>query len=130
MELRSHLLKVYFTNYLLDKQHFTKQRHKSERKQSVVMLAKLAISEDPFSSMQDDVLLVSLGDKSVTLEVVQNQLNKCHVTKLVVNIIKSSPFHFVMLSAVNLAVALLNNGNTIVQVCYENDNVVRCTVLL
>lgn len=119
MELRIDLLKIYFTNYLLDKQHFAKQHHRStgsERKRSVVALAKLAVTEDPFVLMQDDTLLVSLGDKSVTLEAVQNQLNKCNVTKLVVNIVKSFPGHSVMIAAVNLAVALLNNGNTIVQV--------------
>ena len=43
------------------------------------------------------------------------------MTKLVVNIIKSSPSHSVLMATINLSVALLNNGNQYVQVSYITD---------
>lgn len=122
------LLRIYFTNYLMEQQQLMKSQKGvwGERRRSVVLQTprQLISSDDPFSSIHKDVLLVCLGDQEIVLETVQNRMNDCNLTKLVVNTIKSSPCHPVMIAAVELAVALLNNGNRYVQVCYEHNKLV------
>ena len=79
--------------------------------------------ENPFSETEDDPLLVSLGDKDITLDEVQRRLNSCKLTKLIVSIIKRPNLsHSVTLHATNLAVALLNGGNHQVQVTHHHSN--------
>lgn len=86
-----------------------------DRRRSIVQAPlNLIIAHENF--FEEDSLLVSLGNSSITLEVVQNQMNTSNVTKLVISIIKSGPSHPVMMEAVKLSVAILNGGNREVQV--------------
>lgn len=123
-ELRLALLKIYFTNYLLERTQRLKQQQKihgsswRDRKRSTVLQSPLHLigHDDPFANIDEDSMLVSLGDTTMNIEVVQNRMNDCNVTKLVVNIIKNNPSHSVLMAAIKLAVALLNDGNRFVQV--------------
>ena len=74
------------------------------------------LREDPLVHIENDPLLVCLGDKDLTLEDVQCGLNNCNLTSLIVNIIMKSPQYQVMTEAVQLAVTLLDGGNVYVQV--------------
>lgn len=118
------LLTIYFVQYLMDQQQLKTQKPSiwgggGERRRSTIRapsLSQLTHSSDPIALIHKDNLLVSLGNSEVTLEKIQNRMNDCNVTRLVVNIIMSSPSHNVMMAAIGLAVALLNNGNRYVQV--------------
>ena len=128
-ELRVMLLRIYFNSFLLERFQMTKQQQKfqgtswRDRKRSIVLQSPLHLmgQEDPFANIHEDSLLVCLGDPKINIETVQNRMNDCNVTKLVVNIIKSSPSHSVLMATINLSVALLNNGNQYVQVSYTTD---------
>ena len=128
-ELRVMLLRIYFNSFLLERFQMTKQQQKfqgtswRDRKRSIVLQSPLHLmgQENPFADIHEDSLLVCLGDPKINIETVQNRMNDCNVTKLVVNIIKSSPSHSVLMATINLSVALLNNGNQYVQVSYITD---------
>ena len=122
------LLKIYFLSYRLEKQTLdgNMQRSVINKKLSSARLPvsmQLLDVENPFSETEDDPLLVSLGDKDITLDEVQRRLNSCKLTKLIVSIIKRPNLsHSVTLHATNLAVALLNGGNHQVQVTHHHSN--------
>ena len=114
------LLRVYFSSYLQEKQNYSIPKSSVSRKISSARLPvamQLVNAENLLLETEDDPLLVSLGDKDLTLDVVQTRLNYCKLTKLIVTIVKrSNVTHSVMLHSVNLAVAILNGGNQQVQV--------------
>ena len=115
------LLKIYFTSYLIEEEHEKNQQLplQATRLQRIARKTSMALPQTPsvFSSgINKDPLLVCLGKESLTLEQVQNQLDSCNLTKLIVKIIERSPPHPVVLEAVKLAVALLTGGNKQVQV--------------
>ena len=61
-------------------------------------------------------LAVCLGGYDIPLEEEQCYLNRCGVVHLIINLIQTNPSHKIFLAVINLAVAMLNGGNPVVQV--------------
>ena len=115
--LRLHLLRVFFTSFLNDlvndRDHAGRDllRRRSRR-----IIEPLLPRDDPFSRIENDKLAVALGEQGVTLDRIQDRLNNCKLSALVVRVVKRSPTDGVFLEAIKLAVALLHGGNRKVQV--------------
>lgn len=115
--LRLSLLRVYFTQYLQDKQ-ISQNLTTPMRRTSVLSPPLVVQKSDPFDLLDKDSLPVCLGNIELTLHKVQCRLNDCKLAQLIIGLIKDHPAYEVFLKAVELAVALLNSGNRDVQVDY------------
>ena len=117
MSLRLQLLRVFFTSFLNDQFEDRAHPHRDLlRRRSRRIIEPLLPRDDPFTRIEHYQRAVALGDESVTLDRVQDRLNGCKLSALVVWVVKRSPLDRVFLEAIKLAVALLHGGNRKVQV--------------
>ena len=130
------MLRIYFLSYLTDEQTEDINRQLSPQAsnwQKIARKTSITLPPPPISFFNNanrgGPLLVSLGNDNLTLEEVQKRLDSCHLTGLIIKIIKQSPTHLIVLEAVKLAVAILEGGNKKVQVIelYNRSIVNACT---